>query len=239
MGAFWHAYLRDSYPLTQDQPGAPPIVESFDAEPSRPTVTFELGGPIGRQWYLSQDQTRLVQLQNDFLVVNWRRLEFDLYPRYKTLRVEFERVASLWSAFRRERELPSLPVIQGEVTYINQVPVAEPLKNLSDIGTLLAPIGVKWPNKIGKPETLQLEQRFIVDGPGGKPSRIYIAVAPGIFADGKPYLSLNLTIRGVPAAPSMDAALAWMDFGHNQIINTFADITTDGMRQSWGQRNGG
>jgi uncharacterized protein (TIGR04255 family) len=237
MGAFWDANLRDDYPLTQDQPAAPPSIESFENVSWTPTVMFGLGVPTGRQWYLSPDQTRLVQLQNDRLVLNWRRLESDDYPHYDQLRAELERVASLLSGFLEQRDLQRQPVVQAEVTYINQIPVEEPIADLSDIGALLGPLRPSWPGDIGTPETMQFEQRFRLDGPAGKPARLYVAVAPGVLADGRSYLSLNLVVRGAPAGQTTLDALEWMDFGHNQIINTFADITTETMRRKWRQQD--
>lgn len=237
MGAFWETALRSHYPLTQDQPAAPPSVESFETTSWAPMVMFGVGVPMGRQWYLTADQTRLVQIQNDRLVLNWRRLQSQDYPHYDQLRAEIERVAALWSDFLEARGLPRQPVVQADVTYINQIPIEAPLADLSDIGALLRVLRPDWPTQLGTPEMVQLDQRFRLDGPGGKPARLYLTVAPGLLPGGADYLSLNLAIRGAPAGPTMADALAWMDFGHNQIINTFAAITTETMRQKWRQQD--
>jgi uncharacterized protein (TIGR04255 family) len=237
MGAFWDAALRSDYPLSQDQPAAPPSVETFDANAWAPTVIFGVGMPVGRHWYLTADQTRLVQIQNDRLVLNWRRLQSQEYPHYDQLRKEFERVAELWTEFLDARGLPRQPVVQAEVTYINQVPIEDPLTGLGDLGSLLRVLRPDWPPDIGTAETAQLDQRFRLKGPGGRPARLYLTVAPGLLPGDANYISLNLMIRGVPLGPTWPEALDWMDFGHNHIVNTFADVTTDAMRQKWGQRD--
>lgn len=237
MGAFWETALRSEYPLTQDQPAAPPSVEAFESASWAPTVMFGVGVPMGRQWYLSADQTRLVQIQNDRLVLNWRRLQLQEYPHYDQLRAELERVATLWGAFLEARGLPRQPVVQAEVTYVNQIPVEAPLADLSDIGALLRVLRPDWPLQLGTPEIVQIDQRFRLDGPDGKPARLYLTVAPGLLPGGADYLSLNLVIRGAPAGPTTADALVWMDFGHNQIVNAFADITSEAMRRKWRQQD--
>jgi len=235
LGAFWETALRDAYPVTQDQPAAPPSIESFDDGGWRPVIIFGTGAPSSRQWYLTEDQTRLVQMQNDRIVLNWRRLQSTDYPHYAALRAELERVTSLWQTFTDERRLPRAPVVQTEVTYINQIPLEEPITDLSDVGAVLSALRLTWPENAGTPELFQFEQRFRLSGPDGRPARLYVTLAPGSLPDDRPFLSLNLVARGAPAGQGMQAALTWLDFGHNQIVNTFADITAAGMREGWGQ----
>jgi len=236
MGAFWSERLREKYPIAQDQPAVPPSLESFDEKAVwTPNVTFSMG--VGRHWHLSSDQTWLVQIQGDRLVLNWRRLETQDYPHYARLRAELQRVSAEWTDFLGREDLPKQPVLQAEVTYINQVPIEEPLADASDIGALLSSVQPSWPNQIGKPESIQLEQRFSIMGPSGQPSRLYITVVPGLLSSGQQYLSLNFVARGKPARPTVEESLDWMDFAHNQITNTFAGVTTEVMRGKWGQRH--
>lgn len=238
MSVFWDRFLRPDYPHTQDQPAAAPQIERFDDTAFMPSVMFGFGAPLGRQWYLSEDQTRLVQLQNDRLVLNWRRLGSEAYPHYETLREDLKRIAQQWSEYLEREGFQPQQVVQAEVTYINQMPVDEPFKHLSDLGALLAVLRPEWPPQMGRPELVQLEQRFVVDSPGGKFARMYLAVAPAILQDGRSGLTLNLVVRGAPAVSSLEGVLTWLDFAHNQIINSFADITTNAMRQKWRQHDG-
>ncbi|MGI8760942.1 MAG: TIGR04255 family protein [Jatrophihabitantaceae bacterium] len=238
MSVFWDRFLRAEYPHTQDQPAAPPMIERFDSDALMPSVVFGFGGPLGRQWYLSEDQTQLVQLQNDRLVVNWRRLSSQGYPHYKTLRENIERIARQWSDYLEVEGFQAQKVVQAEVTYINQLPVEEPLSSLSDLGALFAALRPEWPAQMGRPELVQLEQRFVVDAPGEKRARMYLAVAPAILEAGHNGLTINLVVRGAPADTSLEGVLAWLDFAHNQVVNSFADITTSAMRQKWRQHDG-
>lgn len=238
MAVFWQESMRDDYPHAQDQPPVPPAIERFGEDAFLPNVVFGVGLPFGRQWYLNEDQTRLVQLQNDRLVVNWRRLGSTSYPHYSNLREEIERLWQGWSDFLNSQGLRQQPVVQAEVTYINQVPVEDPLDGLSDLNRLFRVVSLDWPTEIGAAESVQFEQRFVVDAPGGGLARMYLAVSPGLLANGGSCISFNLTVRGAPRDSSLLSALAWLDFAHNQITNTFADVTSAMMREKWRQSDG-
>jgi uncharacterized protein (TIGR04255 family) len=238
MSVFWDRFLRADYPHTQDQPAAPLTIERFDGDALLPSVVFGFGPPLGRQWYLSEDQTRIVQLQNDRLIVNWRRLGSQGYPHYRILREDIERIARQWSEYLEVEGFQAQNVVQAEVTYINQMAVEEPLSSPSDLGALFAALQPAWPAQMGRPELVQLEQRFVVDAPGEKQARMYLAVAPAILHTGQSGLTLNLVVRGAPADTSLAGVLAWLDFAHNQIINSFADMTTSAIRQKWRQHDG-
>lgn len=236
MGVFWDRHLRLEYPHAQDQTPAAPTIERFDESSRMPSMVFAMGTPVVRQWYLSADQTRLVQLQNDRLVVNWRRLlDTQEYPHYSVLREEIARLARLWQDFLGAEGLAPQPVVQAEVTYINQVTLEA---SLSGAGALLrAAVQPQWPPPMGEPESFQLEQRFVVQAPGDKLARMYLALAPAMFDNSTQGLTLNLVVRGEPADTSHAGVLRWMDFAHNQIIHSFADITTEQMHDKWRERN--
>ncbi len=229
-GAFWWNSLRMDYPNTQDQPAAPPMIEQFPAGPA-PGVQLVASLMAGRQWFLSEDYTRLVQLQSDRITLNWRKLNTETYPHYETLRVEMERVTRLWHEFLVEDGLEPSPVLQAEVTYVNHIRSEDLM--VGD-GNPYRSIRVSWPAMMGLPEELQFQQTFVVDGPNS-PARAYVSSAPVMFDDGTNGKSLTLVMRGAPAADDLASALEWLDFGHNQIINSFRDMITDDMRQYWGQ----
>lgn len=228
IGQFWSSVLKKDYPATQDHPFVAPVIEQFVGLDM--SMTFQFGMP-GRHWLLSNDQTRLVQLQNDRLVLNWRRLDSEIYPSYSQLRIELERVAKLWRTFLVGENLPEVPINQAEITYINHVRSADVA---AAGGPILSSLSVDWPVEIGTPEGLQFQQTFRTDDAAGRPARTYVSLAPVILADGTAGQALSLVIRGAPASGSLNDSLIWLDFGHNQIVNTFRDIIGPKLRRTWG-----
>ena len=224
-GVFWDRHLRDRYPRVSDQPAAPPqpIEVATGGPVTYPQFVF---GPavMGRHWYATDDQTRLVQMQQDRLVLNWRKLEGDVYPHYAELRDELVRVSELWAAFLVDAGFSPMMVTQTEVTYVNQI------QSPSSLGAL----EVRWPEDAGVADSFQFEQRFTLplDDAGIAVGRMYISLSPVMQSD-PPRATLNLVFRG-PGGATPQVALQWIDIGHNQIVNTFRDVLTHDARRFWG-----
>jgi len=230
--AFWGKFLRDTYPTPQNQPASPFVQEDFEGDGIGPSqVFFGFGSPDVRYWFLNPDQTRLIQMQPDRLILNWRKLQTDVYPHYANLKSELERVVHLWSEFL-DNGLPA--VVQAEVTYVNHIPVDEAIfSDVARVGDLLTSLDPKWPGTLGRPEIFAFEQRFALKDPSGHPARLYVTAAPGVGALGERILSLTLTVRGRPADTNTEGAFRWLDFAHEHIIRSFASITTPSLRAHW------
>lgn len=119
LGVFWEK-IRNDLPSTSQvaplTPQTPVIGEVF---------------PLPRFWFQSKDETRLLQLQRDLLFYNWRE-RADVYPRFNTLKNEFDRYYSLFNEF-----LSSLGVGQPEVslldlTYVNVIGKDEQVFRIDD-----------------------------------------------------------------------------------------------------------
>ena len=72
--------------------GQYPRVELLDALPPQPPlglsgsfVGLSVGGPPNRWWFISEDDSHLVQLQHDRLLLNWRKSTNTEYPRHHNL----------------------------------------------------------------------------------------------------------------------------------------------------------
>src|SRR4051794_4820338 len=75
LGRFW-SKVRDRYPLTEDQPPLPAQIEHPEPKPAESRLTFATGiVPTPRSWFLDNSKNRLLQLQHDRFLRNWRRTE--------------------------------------------------------------------------------------------------------------------------------------------------------------------
>src|SRR5262249_22742105 len=78
--------------------------------------------PPPRLWFLNQDGSRVVQIQQDRVVVNWRKINpSDRYPRYQNLRQAMTGALDHLNDFLRAGEGSTLVVDQVELTYVNQL----------------------------------------------------------------------------------------------------------------------
>ncbi|MCH8270486.1 MAG: TIGR04255 family protein, partial [Planctomycetes bacterium] len=76
----------------------PPLSQVFEyfgpPPPPESKVTFEIGPPPPRHWFVNDDSSELVQLQQDRLIQNWRKVPGSKpYPRFETIRPKFEKQA--------------------------------------------------------------------------------------------------------------------------------------------------
>src|SRR5208337_4671804 len=99
-GLFWHE-IRGEYSRFEVQPALAAQIERFD-RPSKlsPTATVEFLAlaqlPI-RCWFVHHSETRLLQVQNDRFIHNWRKVgTAEAYPHYENIRPIFSQE---WSRF--------------------------------------------------------------------------------------------------------------------------------------------
>jgi uncharacterized protein (TIGR04255 family) len=234
---FWLEEIRDRFPDWTEAIALPPATEWFGI-PASPHVMFRFGqGPMAnRAVFQDASKTGLLQLQQDRLVRNWRKVGTgDSYPRYETIRSSFADEISRFRRFLSKYDLGDLVPNQCEVTYVNHIPVTD-AKELGQVGTLLAPWSGQFSDGwLGAPETVEISShhRIVVEGiPSG---RLHIELVPG-YRGSEAVFALTLTARGRPAGATDDDVLAFLEIGHEQIVRGFASVTSSAMHAKWGRR---
>ena len=78
--------------------------------------------PMPRYWFTADDDASLIQIQKNAFVFNWRRRQDGMYPRYRSIKPDFDKYYALFSEFVRT-EIPSAePTIDlCELTYVNTI----------------------------------------------------------------------------------------------------------------------
>jgi uncharacterized protein (TIGR04255 family) len=239
VGAFCQA-SKDEYPVFDDsQPRVEPAIESLNVQVRPAVPTMVIGGP-GRErtWVVSEDDTRLLQLQDNMYVCNWRRRRSsDEYPRFEPLWNRF------WTGFNRlrrlvaEQGLPSIQVRQIEVTYINWIVDMPSTQFLSVLGgTDLTGV-----SSLGAPEDQALLARYLMRDAGNPFGRLLLSCQPALRADEffpGPGYQFSLTAR-VPLTPATrsNEELARLIFQCRvTIVEAFTKLTGASAQESWGIR---
>lgn len=227
---------RNEYPGIEEQPPLAPGVEGGLAPGLGLGLAIGFGPvPSARHWFLSEDGTNLVQVQNDRLIVNWRQGDSSAaYPRYERMREVFESRLLEFAAFLEDEQIGSLEIVQAEANYINAVPV-EP-----DEQGLLARLLRAWEgtagHHLGDPEQARVALAFAIPNVGHPPVRLHVAVEPAQRPDGAPVLFMTLTARGAPDGQSVKDALKFLDEVHDHVTQSFLELTPETMHTSWGLR---
>lgn len=224
LGRLWDLW-RDQYPVLDEQPPLPP---AYDQRPGF-AVTFG-PPPVNRHWFLSDDGDRLVQLQADRLVVNWRQTPGRDYPRYRVLREEFVQRLDEVARFSREGGWGDLRVTDAELTYVNLV--VGPAGAAARAGDVLAAVG-RTDASVGDEVETRITQTFRT--PSSSAPELTVSAGPGADPQGAPVLVVTLVVRGPVEGAGADAAVEVMDAAHERLVRGFSAVTRPTMHELWGR----
>ncbi len=237
-GLFWRL-IRSDYPKFNVQQPITNVMEHFGP-----------GAPIGRQlglaflelpeircWYLDETGNRLVQVQCDRFVHNWRKITgTETYPRYPDLRSRLEKEWNRFCEFIRDEKLEAPKINQCEVLYVNHIEYEKGWSGYGELDRVIAALATpKAKNRfLPAPERISMSVVYPLEENAG---RLYVSFNPVVRArDGKEVLQMTLTARGAPKSGSVDDAFAWLDIGRKWVVRGFADFTTDTMHSVWGKQ---
>lgn len=242
-GILWQLF-REGYPQVVEQPPLPPTFETFgDTAPAAfaPTLQLLSAFPMPRYWFVTMDETRLVQIQQDRVIYNWRQMKAaDAYPRYEFLREKFGEALKTVESFLKEGQLGELKPTQCEVTYVNFIQLGDGV----DARQVVEEITPLWAGKFSgktdlKVEDLNLNLKFVLRDAEKKPEgRLYVTIQGAVRnRDRATGVQLQLVARGRPKQESIASAFEWLDRGRAAIVENFALITKPAMHRQWERTN--
>lgn len=235
LGAFWKE-LDEQWADVSDAPPLPPQFEEFGEARSWAQVGLQLRVTqevASRLQIRNATKDRMIQIQNSRLHYNWMG-QGSNYPRYAKVRPEFDTVLTKLEQFLAKKSLGDLRRNQWEVTYINHIPKGAIWKNPQDLPQVfrfLAAFDSPTPVRL---ESLDGEWHYEIVPKRG---RLHVQLLHGRRPDPptSEVLRLTLTARG-PVQPglTLDEGL---NLGHEAIVKTFMELTTDIAHEYWGLTN--
>jgi uncharacterized protein (TIGR04255 family) len=236
VGLLWEEW-RDDYPILDEVPPLDPTVEQ---EGPTPRTRFEITSlpPMMRYWFLSEDGSRLLQVQRDRIILNWRKVPTgpQIYPHYGTLREEFIRRLGQFVDFLLNHSLGELAMMQAELNYINSLPVGQGFERPGDLHRALRTLAsVEQSSILSDPEEVRVSHVYRVDSEAGAPARCYVVLEPGLTPLEEQSFLLTLTVRGKPFGEGVPETTKFLDFGHDEIVRRFTEVTTEAMHVLWGR----
>lgn len=226
------ATWKDRYPRVQELPPLPmnPPIGTPDQFPA---MFVNIGAPAIRLWLFGPaDDSQLLQIQRDRLILNWRRASDDPYPHYDTLRPQFAQALTDLTRFVREQDLGGIQASAVEVSYVNE---ATAVGGESSLGGILRGVATA-DHHLGAPAASRFMQAHDARSPHDIPATLTLtADLPGRAPDST---LITLTYRGaLPLDATQEDVMATMDVGHRDVVVGFAESTTDRMHQVWGRRS--
>lgn len=237
-GLYWNEIRRD-FPRYEVRPPISNVIENVGAHRG---ISRQLGielitAPEIRSWYLDQSGNRLLQVQLDRFVHNWRKITGEeTYPRYPRIREYLGMEWGRFCDFLKAENLDQPKVNQCEVHYVNHIEYDKGWSGYGEIDKVIATLVNRKSkdNFLPAPENMGMQVTYRLADDAG---RLHVSVAPVIRTrDGKEVLQMSLTARGAPKSSGNDDILAWLDLGRMWVVRGFADFTTDLMHENWGKQ---
>lgn len=239
IGLIWQRY-RAEYPDFQEQPELVHLVEPPE-QLAAPRKTFEvrmLQTPlVPRVLFVHRDDTRVIQVQQDRFIYNWRkRPPDDDYPRYGAV---FGAFLENWATFLdvvSTEGLGEVVIDQYEMTYLNHIWQGEGWDTLGDMAKVFPDLS--WRSAGGRflPLPVNMSHRASFPLPGGN-GRLHLSISTALSTEeGKRLVSMDLTARGFPGSPGDEAMRNWFNLAHEWIVRGFADLTSDEIQKSCWRR---
>lgn len=217
------AHWQDEYPVMREVPGRPP----GGLAPAG-GIQIGTGAPPSRLWLLSADENDLVQLQNDTLIINWRRVRSeDVYPGHQEL---LQRFRHLWAEFQ-ERMIGhgDLRPRLVEWTYVDRLESSVPARDLTFVdGSLEQAL----PGVAGS-----FEFRIVRELRQGDKLEGYLAVVggPASAPGAEPFYALNITTKldaaGLPVTGMGDL----LQQAHDRSFEAFTAVVDARLRDEGGR----
>lgn len=222
----------DTLPNVSERSPLGPMAVELESPPVAFEMTDETVTP--RLWLQSEEGSRLLQLQQDRLVVNWRKRPEDTpYPHYATIHAFLVEAWGRLSSVVDHLSLTLPPPSICEVLYVNRFEEEAGKEVLCDMSAIVAPwTGSMSDDFLPAPRATGFFARFDLPDERGW---LAIEGQSGHTSDGHRITGLNLISRGRASSPDLDGALDFMDLAHEWIVMGFTCITTAEAHERWGR----
>jgi len=222
LGLLWSKF-RAEFPTCKEVDPLLPAIEMFDGnETGLPGFNIPF---LPRIWFVSKDETEIIQVQRDRLLHNWRKIRpSDEYPRYGVVKKKFGQHCAEFEAFLVEHQLGAVKPVQFEMTYHNHIPAGNGWHAFDELGKVLPDfVWRSGPRFFGPPENVNWRTTFILPENQG---RMHLVIQTALRRqDRLPILVVELTVRGIGSQRTIEAMWPWFDLAREWIVRGFADIT--------------
>ena len=220
-------------------------VERFDdgVAAAAPSVDllFRSGHPPIRYMLRSSAGDEMVQVQPDWIAVNWRKTgPEDVYPRWPNRWSTFERRASLAEGcFAKD----GLQYDQVEVVYVNHIERSGVWESHGQANRVFSYLqaGDRFTDGfLSLQERTQVDLTFLMRaGPADDPvGRLHVTTSLGWSKVGMhPIFVMTLAARGKPESPTIHGVRDFAHMAREWIVRAFADLTTPRMHEAWGRQD--
>lgn len=238
-GAFWDV-VKDPFVSTEAQPLIEATIEQF-AEFRPAAVMFQLipHEELPRCVYRTASGDESIQIQRDRFVFNWSHAGGGEYPHFEATKQRFDELFSRFQSYCDGRGLGPIIVRQCELTNVNIVPLSDVGGSFAGAAEAFRIPAVGQLDDALEPETVTLQQRFILRDEAGKPAgRLHLALYPVRQQEDNSSLAFRfeLTARSAPDVGS-EGVESFFSLARSAINAAFVANTTEWAHGFWGMKD--
>lgn len=213
--------IKDQYPIVRENPPLPSIISN----PNKPDQTRILQGYNSRRFFINKAGDKLIQLQTDRLLFNWRKnTGNESYPRFSSVLEDFLRFFDLISEDIKEI---SNKVNQLEITFIDHILIKDFGLNNYVLNEIFSDFKIKQ-------ELRNFDCSFSIpheDLNGNLNLSIKTAMN---ISDQSKIIICESTCRGNKRAD--ETLNTWYHKAHEVLLENFIDFFTDKSKKVWGSK---
>ena len=228
----WELF-KDQHPNSKIEPRLAPIFETFSGafrDTRKSNIKFEANqGPIeNRCVFYSSDKSEVIHFQSDRFSLIWKESPEFEYPRYEPIFEEFKTAFCSLQKLFLEQDWGEIEPNQCELVYSNRIPFEE----IVDVASRIRIGSIHGLSDI---EGFQFHFTQKIKSEGEPYARVFVNAWTSLDSSNKPYLLLNITVRGRPLGESLSACWEFFDEAHVRIVEMFTQITSDAAHKDWGR----
>ena len=228
--------IRDRFPRSQTVVALPPFRTTRDSPSQDQIIRIAPADEVPRAWFIEEDEARLVQLQADRLLFNWRHEpSMSEYPHFDRVHDSFAEMYREFENFADDEALGAIKPQNCEMTYINLIPLTGLDGKLRSPQELVRVhhdnYGREWTTTA---EAINWSEHHILQRHNQPIGRLTATLANVVrTASADRALQLDITVQGPPAVANFAGVSEFHEIAHEAIVNYFTAITTDVAHEEW------
>ncbi len=233
LGWFWGDMHAD-FPNSDDVPPIPPVVETFGDDPSFgfPVLGFRPASGDSRLRMTSADGTKVIQVQNGWLVANWTKKGDTEYPGFTGVKNLFDDAMQQFAVFLKNRNLGGIKPNLWEVTYIDHIPAGTVWNTLADVPQIFPGLFGNGRCTNGTNEGVDATWAWRLSPNPGR-LRLSVQSARTSLEPQRDILLVRSVARGPLGADNDGALDDALNLGRSSVVDTFMGLTSDQAKRYW------
>ena len=230
VGRFWSS-IESEFPRVEQKP---PLSVSNDE--SDGLVVSDEVFPMPRFWFISRDNTEVVQIHKQAFTYNWRNYSDNPYPGFhERVMPAFDRYSEELVKFLRGHTNEHEPLVNRcELTYVNTIEQCEYWSGPDDTASVIPKFSLVAPIVSGDP-TFDFNHMDRYQCSSTNQAQIAVRSARLRTNPETRALILQFEVTGNTGGTTRDNVVDWFVEAHDQISGIFLEVTNPEIRQQyWG-----